>query len=335
MATAMYRLAVCGWDERLPALLSHLEQRASLRPVAVGDSRPMRLASARGATGLPCYQHLLEMARVADYDAVLIETADEAAAVAQQAAARGADLLIRGDCMDAETLSAIAVAAVRHSVALVVLRPTLRRAGCSLLADLIASESAWQPQFVHLELRGDRTAVALLRDAVAATARLFQQTPTEASAAAAGTGEEPDVLVAQLRFPGDALAVLIARPANTHSLRLTVTAPAGSAELESTDDETQLTITTAGGASTVSRLPHGDLDELEAIRVAAVRRGDAVDALLAHREAATLHAIEGSLAASQVRPVKDPTTRAALRVIEGGGHGSSPSRAAQLHVVTR
>ena len=70
--------------------------------------------------------------------------------------------------MDAAALQSAAAAAARHGVALAVLRPALRCAGYAFLTGLIAADDRWQPHFISLELRGDRPAFALLRDAVAA-----------------------------------------------------------------------------------------------------------------------------------------------------------------------
>ncbi len=336
---SMHDLALFGWavfareDGSLARLLDRLERRASLRPVAVGDDSASRLVRARTATGLPCYQHLLEMARVTEYDAALINTPTFAAEIAERAAARGADLLVSGDRLDAEALSDVAISAVRHGVKLAVLRPALRDAGYAFLRGLIADDGGWAPRFVGLELSGDRDATALLRDAVSAALRLSQAAPLTVSASAAGSGEEPEVLVAQLRFREQALTSLTARPAPAERLRLSVKAHAGEVELESGQRGTQLALTVAGEAPENSRLPRSDIEDLEAVRVASIRSGAAADTLPAHHEAATLHAVERALASGRAEPVSAPTPRAALRVLEGGGRTPSTPRAGRLRLV--
>ena len=90
--------------------------------------------------------------------------------------------------------------------------------------------------------------------------------------------------------------------------------------------ETVLSIAVGGRPPESSRLPHGDLESLEATRVAAVRRGEVVDTLLAHREAAMLHALEKSLNSGRVAAVRSATTRAALRVLKGGVGRAHPAR---------
>ena len=114
---SMDTLAVFGWRDGLAGLLCRLERRASLRAVAVGDRHAARLVRARSETGLPCYQHLLEMARATEYDAAYIGASALAGEIADQAASRGADLLVNGDDMDGEAMSAAAAAAVRHGEA--------------------------------------------------------------------------------------------------------------------------------------------------------------------------------------------------------------------------
>ena len=295
----MQRLAVCGWDDDSPTLLQRLEQRAELRAVAVGARHTAELVRARSSTGLPCFQHVLEMLRVADYEAVLIDCDLHAGEIAELAAQRAATL---------------------HSVALVVLRPALRDRGYAFVTELVAADPRWQPSFVGLELSGDRPAEALLRDAVAAMTRLLPQTPFQLSAAIAGPPDAPEAMVVQIRLPGGTLASLTARVAPVAKLSLAATSPAGSAELSSEGGEALVTLAARGAAPERSRLAIGDPLDQEAVRVAAVRRGEALDALLAPREAATLEAIEAALATGEVQPVHDPTPRASLRVLQGGGH---------------
>jgi hypothetical protein len=118
----MDRLAVFGWDDTLPRLLSRLERYAALTPSAVGAEGATQLLQARNATGLACYRHLLPMARSEQYDAALISASAFAGEIANAAAERGADLIVRADGLDAESLSSVASAAVQHGVALSVIR---------------------------------------------------------------------------------------------------------------------------------------------------------------------------------------------------------------------
>ena len=236
--------------------------------------------------------------------------------------------------MDAAALRSAATAAARHGVALAVLRPALRCAGYAFLTGLIAADDRWQPRFINLELRGDRPAPALLRDAVAAAARLLPEAPETVTVSAAGRDEEPEALVAHLRLPDGALASVTARRAPAERMLLSTSAPAGSTDLVSAGSETELSVHPRGGASESSHLPGRDPDELEAARASAVRRGEAPDTLLAHRDAATLLAVEASLASGQTAAVRPPTTRAALRVLEGGRQTASTPATGRLQVVT-
>ena len=102
----MKRLAVCGWDEQSAALLRAISLRTDLRVVAIGDDRPAALVRARAATGLPCYQHVREMLRAVDYDAVLIGDTADRETLLEIASERGASILLRGAVADGRTLRA-------------------------------------------------------------------------------------------------------------------------------------------------------------------------------------------------------------------------------------
>jgi hypothetical protein len=110
-------------------------------------------------------------------------------------------------------------------------------------------------------------------------------------------------------------------------MRGLLSSPAGTIELHE------------GGDGQVRRehLLHGDRATTEARRVAAGRARQTSEALLTQHEAATLLACEQSLATGP-RPVRHPpSTRATLRVLQGGGNpvagrqGRSPVR---LQLVT-
>ena len=150
----------------------------------------------------------------------------------------------------------------------------------------------------------------------------------------AGSDAEPEALVAHLRFASGALASVTARRALAERMLLSTSAPGGSTDLASSGSETELTVHPHGGTSESSHLPGRDPNELEAARASAVRRGEAPDTLLAHRDAATLLAVEAALASGQTADVRPPTTRAALRVLEGGRRTGSTPPAGRLQVVT-
>src|SRR5215207_3450598 len=107
----MDRLAVFGWTPTTPSLLAALTTGADLEVAAVGDERSSALARARGEVQAPCFHHLREMARVADFDVALIGAVDGAGDIAEVAAQRGADLLLDGSGADGDTLTRAAEAA--------------------------------------------------------------------------------------------------------------------------------------------------------------------------------------------------------------------------------
>ena len=115
-------------------------------------------------------------------------------------------------------------------------------------------------------------------------------------------------------------------------LRLAAQAGAGAIELRSTGGASHLSITRWGGAAEESILRDYDGNGLEAARVARVREGDALDAQLAHREAAILRAVEAALESGAAEPVAAAGTRSTLRLLAGGALAPSP-RAGALHLV--
>src|SRR5688500_9209142 len=100
----MDQLAVFGWMHSTPALLAALGAGAGLRASAVGEPHPSALARARRALGVPCFHHLHEMARVADFQVALIGPVDDAGELTEAAARRGAALLLDAAAADGETL---------------------------------------------------------------------------------------------------------------------------------------------------------------------------------------------------------------------------------------
>ena len=335
----MERLLVCGWDvgeaRSLQGMLAALRREAALEAVAVGDRQPSALVHARAALGLPCYQHLREMIRTTDSNAVLFATPDLAVELAADAAARGRDLLLLGDQMDGAALDAAATATIRYGVALAVLRPALRGAGLTFLTDLIEADQRWTPVALHLELRGDRAAHSMLRDLVAATTRLMHATPTEVFASVGGRDRDnPVSMAAHLRFEDDRLVTLSARPGLSDRIVLSADTAAGSIELDAADGDSRLTLAPWDGDAQRSLLRDQDSFTLEARHVSAVRGDDALDQKLAHREAALLYAIEAAATTGILARVEDPGTRSTLRVLAGGALGATP-RLGQLRVVAQ
>lgn len=321
--SVMYRLAVCGWDAQSPALLDRLSARAALHPACVGSSRAADLVRARAATALPCFQHVLEMARVAEYDAILIDGEDHPAEIATLAAERGAALIVHGARLNGATLAAIVRATRRHGAPLVVLRPALRTAGYAFVSGMIASEPRSRPRFVHLELRGPSSAAELLRDAIAGVARLMSQSPHTATAVIGGTAGDPQVLAAQLTLPSDAAASVVARTASDGGLSITVAAPHSSIELSPLDDATRIDVITHDGTRQTSHLRDDDALDIEAVHVAAVLAGGGNDDLQStSREAATLLAVERAIESGAPQAIAPTAGVSTLRLLEGGGRVS-------------
>jgi hypothetical protein len=316
------RLIACGWTKDTERLLALLASRAHFEAVAVADTRPTALAGAGAATDLPRYHHTLEAVRRLEHDVVLIDGVEDASALVEAAASRGAAILLRGDTADADALDAAAEAANAGGAALVLVRPLLRSAGLAFFNAQLG-ERRWRPHFVSVEIEGRRPALALLRDALAAYTRLLPAPPTALGASHAGARTAPDVISAHLRLPEGAVAVITARRGPWNGLRIRALAAAGSAELDATDEHTTLTIAPEDRPIESTRLRHGDLLAAEVDRIAASPRGDALDALLAPREAAVLRAIERALTGDLAQPVEDRALRPALRVLRGGERAPS------------
>lgn len=328
----MKQLAVCGWDEYTAALVDALTERADLHLVAIGDDRPAALVRARAATGLPCYQHLREMLRAADYDAVLIGTTVDRESLVELTARKGAALLIRGDVANADTLDAAAAATIKSGNQLHLVRPELQRSGIDLLMNLVATEQSWTPSLVAIELTAANGTRAALQCAVALALRLQGATATQAFISETGSnGHEALLASVQIRHGDHALTTLLVRPGNDEACRVTIQAPAGMAELVARDSNATLDIFPADGDVQHTRLTDEDLFLAEATRVANTA-SNGIDEVFAPHEAALLHAIEASLTTGFVTPVQGPGTRSALRLLEGGDHGTSRRRG-HLHLI--
>ncbi len=322
----MDRLIVCGWDDDAEPLLEALRLHANLQPVAVGDERAANLVRARAATRLSCYQYLLPMVDRLDFDAALIGGSDVAASLATSAAERGADLLLLGDRMDAEALETAALSATRHGVAFAVLRPALCSAGYTFLTELIAAEPRWTPAVLDIEVRDQRPALGLLRDALAAATRLLGATPLSVVASAAGLdSDEPLALSAELRYADGSLVTLAGRTGVGPAMRLAAQSPTGTLELRSEAGQSRLSVTRWRGRTEDSVLRDPIGIEAEAARVSRVRAGEGADAQLAPLEAAILRAIEDAVFSGSVERVEPPGTRATFRLLTGGIAASAQS----------
>ena len=325
------QLAVLGWSDRIEQLLPLLEARAGMRLAGVGDRRTASLIRARRATNAPCFQHTAEMVRRLDYDALLIGGAEPAVELAATAAGRGADLLAEGDALSAEALDAVPPAAVRHGVALALVRPPLRSSGVEALSELLASDPEWRPSLVTMELSGPRSAAALLRDGVALSTRLLGTAPAHVSAALAG-GE--DYIAAQLRYANGGLIALSARQAAAPGLRVETAAPAGETRLSAVATGALFELRPAGGTPRGESHGGGDDLALEVEHILAALAGDGRDLQLAHREAAILAALESAIRTGQTHHVAESGVRSTLRLLDGGAHSPS-APAGDLHLVSR
>ncbi|MEZ4502227.1 MAG: hypothetical protein R3C39_06350 [Dehalococcoidia bacterium] len=318
------RLIACGWTPETERLLNLLRARAGMEAVAVADDRPVALANAAVATDLPRYQHTIEAVRRIEQDVVLIDGTEDASNLIEAAAVRGSTILLRGDVADAEALDAAAEAANARGVALFLLRPLLRSAGLAFFSAQLG-ERRWRPHYVSLEIEGERSALALLRDGFAAYARLLPAAPLALAASHAGMRSAPEVISAHLRLPEGGMATITARRGPWSTLRIRALAAAGSAELDATAEHTTLTIAPDDGPIESTRLRHGDLLGAEVDHIVASPRGDALDALLAPREAALLRAVEQALTGDLAQAVEDRALRPALRVLQGGDQPSAAS----------
>jgi hypothetical protein len=328
----MKRLAVCGWDERTAALLRAISLRSDLRAVAIGDDRPASLVRAKSATGLPCYQHLREMLRAVEYDAVLISDTADREALVQLAAERHASVLIRGDVANASTLRAATEAVSTGAEALSIVRPEFHHAGIELLRNLTNSDLEWAPQVLHIEL-SDPNGVAAALSAVSALVVRLQ--PVEATQVAVATlrahSDMPVSATLQIRHGERALSVITVHDRLDERWRIAIEAAWGTAEFTNREAVTSLTIEPAGAKAEQSELVDDDLLDLEAVRLAdpASRR---IDERCAPHEAALLTAIEASMSTGFVTPVRDPGARGNLRVLQGG-QATTSRRAGHLRVL--
>lgn len=328
----MKRLVVCGWDEQSAALLRAISLRSDLRVVAIGDDRPAALVRARAATGLPCYQHLREMLRAVDYDVLLIGDAADREALLEIAAERGASILLRGDVADARSLRTATEAVSAGAEALNIVRPQLNHAGVDLLTSLASGDANWMPNLVQIEINDADGIAAAVQTAVALVARLQPDVATQVVAATL-RGPTDTVMSSniQIRHSERALTVVTAQDRLEEWWRISIQAPAGTAELVNRDGASTLTLEPTNGTAEQSDLVDDDLLDLEALRLAdpASQR---IDERFAPYEAALLAAIDGSINTGFVTPVRELNPRGNLRVLEGGELTTAP-RAGHLRIL--
>ena len=321
-------LAVCGWDTRTPALVRALADHGGLRAVAVGDQHASQLVRAREHTGLPCYQHLREMLRAADYRTVLLQTADDAEVLTAIAADRDARLLVLADQLDGPTLAGVATAAASGGGILWLLRPLLRDAGLDFALRLAADDPRWRPYLLTIELEDDRPAAELMRDGVALASRLLPSKPSRVVAAAIGPPDSPWALSIQLRCEDGRLATMTTRSGPRLRLRLSAESDAGRVDSTTVGDLCTIAVREGDSPERETKRRNDDLLVREVRRV--TRSGtvsgsdDGTDARLAPHEAAVLSAIDSALRTGQTHVVDDSAVRSTLRVLQGTGSTATP-----------
>ncbi len=318
----MRRLAVYGWTDSTPALIEALREHARLEAVAIGDERSAALVRARGATGLPGFQHVRQMARGAEFDTILLGAGAHVAEVAEIAAARGADVLLVGALAEADALSRTAVAAHRHNVTLAVLRPWLRSPALELVESRLEQTP---PELLLLEAAEPRPPIRVLRDLIAFTTRVMGSRVLEVSATETGDSLEGAPLTAHLRFAGGRVALLSARMTLAPTFRALASSADYTLEVRTRDGITSVEESLAGAPSQQLGPALSTRHQLDLLRLEAARLGAGEieqDAALAPGEAAILGAIERALAgafAEQVEAAPRP-----FQVLRGGRLTSSP-----------
>ena len=317
----MERLAVYGWSDSTLALLAALRAHAGLEAIAIGDERPAALVRARTATGLPGFQHVREMTRKAEFDALLGGDGALAAEVAEGAAARGATVLLVGATAPAEVLERAAIAAERYGVDLRVIRPWLRS---HAVVDVLSRLERREPSLLTIEAAGPSAPMQRMRDLVALTARLIGSRVMDVSATQAGDPFEGAPLVAHLRLAGGHVAVLTARMALRPVLRVLASDENGALEVRARENTIEIEEQrAAGNASLESReLPAESPSDWLTPEAERITLDSSTDLVLARNEAATLRAVESALRDSFAEPV-DIAPRP-FQVLRGGG--LSPTR---------
>lgn len=292
--------------------------RTDLRAIAIGDDRPAALVRARAATGLPCYQHLREMLRAVDFDTLLIGDVADREALLELAAERRASIILRGDVANARSLRTASDAVASGARGLNVARVDLNHAGFDLLTSLTNGDPEWAPDLLQVELSDPNGVEAALSTAAALVARVQPETATQVVVAALrGQIDVTMTANAQIRHGDRAISLVTVQDRREERWRISIQAPAGTAELVNRGGASTLTLEPTDGAAEQSELVDDDLLDLEAMRLSdpASRRNDE---RFAPCEASLLTAIEGSMNTGFVAPVRDPGARGNLRLLEGG-----------------
>ncbi len=301
-------LAVCGWDEEAREALLALEATGAFAGCAVGDRSGSALVRARRETALPCFQHVSEMVRGAEYEAILFADAEALASGAVVAAARGAHLLVLADRVGGEALASVAAAASANHVPLSLLQPALRDAGVAALPEMIGPGGA---SYLDVTVEAPWDASHLLRIAVGHVSRLME---TEDMLVRASAWAEPHRAYQVDAADGERAASLRVRHAPSPLLRIVAEGTAGVAELMLRDGIPEVRFTSPGGEDLRYRADDVDHWALEAARAADPDQRD--DRLRAECQGAFLDAIERAVATGEVQ-TSACCRRPALHLVEG------------------
>jgi len=296
------RLAVCGWDESVPALLAALEASEAFQATRVVDHGTSALVRARQVTGLPCALHPAAALRDTEVDAVLLAAPGHAAAAVDAARRRHTMLIVAPEALDPASIRLAAESAAQDSLTLATLRPAYRASG---LASMVAAGRGQSIEALTLELAGDQPRV-LLHAALVATLRLLPGTPERVVASAWGEPCARGGVTVTLRYDDGRLATLDVRRADLSSLRVVAESLAGPVPLRR------------------PRADDGDALAHEAARAALVTRPNLVEAMLLQAEAAVLQAIDAALETGEV-VMTESTSRTALHVIARQHEAAAPA----------
>lgn len=307
------RLAVCGWDEAVPALLGALEATGAYRATRVVDHASAALVRARQVTGLPCAMHPAAALRAEETDAVLLATPGHAAAAVDAAHRRPVTLLVAPELLDPESIRLIAGAAVEDALPVITLRPAFRGSGLAAIAAAARDETV---EALSLDLAGSQPRT-LLHAAVVATLRMLPGVPSHVFASAWGAPCARGGIAVTLRYADGRLATLDVRRSETPSLRVVA---------EGVD-----------GPLAIRRpAAVGDPLQAEADRAARARTRDLDQPSLMLGEAAILAAIEAALETAEVvAPRLEPARQLHLvaSASETRNAGASPARRGSLRLV--
>ncbi|GMU41767.1 MAG: hypothetical protein AMXMBFR23_26330 [Chloroflexota bacterium] len=298
------RLAVCGWDEAVPALLGALEATGAFRATRVVDHSSAALVRARQVTGLPCAIHPAAALRTEEIDAVLLATPGHAAAAVDAVHRRPATLIVAPELLDPESLRLIAAAAAEDALPLVALRPAFRGSGLAGVATAARHETI---EALSLDVTGNHPRT-LLQAAVVATLRMLPGVPSHVFASAWGSPCARGGIAVTLRYEDGRLATLDVRRSDTPSFRVVADGIDGPIAI---------------------RRPSavGDPLQAEADRAARIRTRDVDAAGLLAAEAAVLGAIETALETAEVvAPRVEPARQLHLIAATPEARAAAPAR---------